>query len=145
MEKQKANPGGAPASSEEQETGDGRKIETVLVVDDEELVRILTENFLEQLGYKVMLAESGEEAVEIFKHNSERIQLILSDITMSGIDGIETVRRIRKISPQIKAIISSGYSSERIDSIPRDSVFLAKPYSITELQSAIRKISKSTI
>jgi len=145
MEKQKATPGGAPASSEEQKTGDGRKIKTVLVVDDEELVRILTENFLEQLGYKVMLAESGEEAVEIFKLNSERIQLILSDITMSGIDGIETVRRIRKISPQIKAIISSGYSSERIDSIPRDSVFLAKPYSITELQSAIRKISESTI
>ena len=116
-------------------------IETVLVVDDEELIRILTDSFLEQLGYSAILADCGEEAIEIFKENSDRIQLVLSDITMPGIDGIETVNQLRKISPGLRAIISSGYSSERIDSLPRDTVFLAKPYSISELKAAIKKIS----
>lgn len=118
------------------------QIETVLVIDDEELIRILTESFLEQLGYTVLLADCGEEATEIFRENSDRIQLVLSDITMPGIDGIETIRQLRKISPGLKAIISSGYSSEKIDSLPRDTVFLAKPYSINELKAAIKKISE---
>ena len=107
------------------------------MVDDEELIRVLTESFLEQLGYNVVLAESGEEAVRIFKENPGRIQLVLSDITMPGIDGIETVRRLREVVPGLLTIISSGYSSERIDSIPKDSVFLAKPYSISDLRNAI--------
>lgn len=141
MVKEKSNPGSAPSSSNGKGATKYPIIRTILVVDDEELVRILTENFLEQLGYKVLLAENGEEAIEIFRRNKENIQLVLSDITMPGIDGIETIRRIRDISPDMKAIFSSGYSSERIDSIPRESIFLAKPYSITELQSAIRKIS----
>jgi len=117
-------------------------IETVLVIDDEELIRILTENFLEQLGYKVLLADCGEDAVEIFKEKSSQIQLVLSDITMPGIDGIETVRQLRKIAPGLRAIISSGYSNERIDSFPEKTVFLPKPYSISELQEAIKTISQ---
>ncbi len=114
---------------------------TVLVVDDEELIRILTESFLEQLGYRVLLADCGEAAVKIYRDKSAQIQLVLSDITMPGIDGIETIRQLRAISPELKAILSSGYSSERIDTLPRDTVFLAKPYSITELRTAIKKIS----
>ena len=117
-------------------------IETVLVIDDEELIRILTENFLEQLGYNVLLADCGEDAVEIFKEKSSQIQLVLSDITMPGIDGIETVRQLRKIAPGLRAIISSGYSNERIDSFPEKTVFLPKPYSISELQEAIKTISQ---
>jgi hypothetical protein len=118
-----------------------RTIKTVLVIDDEELIRILTQSFLTQLGYQAVLATSGEEGVLLFKKNPEKFQLVLSDITMPGIDGIETVRRLRKIDPSLKAIISSGYSSERIDSIPKDAIFLAKPYSIAELKSAISRIS----
>ena len=117
------------------------EIETVLVVDDEELIRILTESFLEQLGYRVLLADCGEAAVKIYREKSAQIQWVLSDITMPGIDGIETIRQLREISPELKAILSSGYSSEKIDSLPRDTVFLAKPYSITELRMAIKKIT----
>ncbi len=114
---------------------------TVLVVDDEELIRILTESFLEQLGYNVLLADCGEAAVNIYREKSAQIQWVLSDITMPGIDGIETIRQLRAISPGLKAILSSGYSSEKIDTLPRDTVFLAKPYSINELRVAIDKIS----
>jgi len=117
------------------------KIETILVVDDEELILILTESFLEQLGYGVLLPGCGEDAVEIFKEHHTRIQLVLSDITMPGIDGIETVTRLRRIKPDLKAIISSGYSSERIDDLPRGAVFLAKPYSINDLRAALDKLS----
>lgn len=117
------------------------KKETILVVDDEELIRILTESFLEQLGYKVLLADCGEDAVDIFKEKSTLIQLVLSDITMPGIDGIETIRQLRQIAPDLRAIISSGYSSERIDSFPENTVFLPKPYSLTELQIAISAIN----
>lgn len=118
------------------------EIETILVVDDEELIRILTESFLEQLGYRVLLADSGENAIEIFKEKSALIQLVLSDITMPGIDGIETVRKLRQIAPDLKVIISSGYSNKMIDSFPEKTVFLPKPYSVTELQIAIRAISE---
>ena len=118
------------------------EIETILVVDDEELIRILTEGFLEHLGYKVLLAVCGEDAVDIFKEKSTQIQLVLSDITMSGIDGIETIRQLRQIAPDLRAIISSGYTHERIDSFPEKTVFLPKPYSIEELQTAISAISE---
>ena len=132
-----ANPG-----REKNPTRGATDIERVLVIDDEELIRILTENFLEQLGYKVLLADCGEDAVEIFKEKSSEIQLVLSDITMPGIDGIETVRQLRQIAPGLRAIISSGYSNERIDSFPDKTVFLPKPYSISELQAAIKTISQ---
>ena len=140
MAKEKGKPDTAQANRRNRKLSD-EKIETVLVVDDEELIRILTENFLRQLGYRTVLAKCGEEAVEMFQEEPDRFQLVLSDITMPGIDGIETVRRLRQINPGLMAIISSGYSNERIDSIPKDTVFLAKPYSITELRSAINKIS----
>ncbi len=140
MAKETETPDNAQANRRNRKLSD-EKIETVLVVDDEELIRILTENFLGQLGYRTVLTKCGEEAVEMFQEEPDRFQLVLSDITMPGIDGIETVRRLRQINPGLMAIISSGYSNERIDSIPRDTVFLAKPYSITELRAAITKIS----
>ena len=89
-----------------------------------------------------MLAVCGEDAVDIFKEKSTQIQLVLSDITMSGIDGIETIRQLRQIAPDLRAIISSGYTHERIDSFPEKTVFLPKPYSIEELQTAISAISE---
>lgn len=140
MAKETEKPDNAQANRRNRKLSD-EKIETVLVVDDEELIRILTENFLGQLGYRTVLAKCGEEAVEVFQEEPDRFQLVLSDITMPGIDGIETIRRLRQINPGLMAIISSGYSNERIDSIPRDTVFLAKPYSITELRAAITKIT----
>jgi two-component system, cell cycle sensor histidine kinase and response regulator CckA len=137
IQNQDANPG-----KEKKPARGSADTERVLVIDDEELIRILTENFLEQLGYKVLLADCGEDAVEIFREKSSQIQLVISDITMPGIDGIETVRQLRQIDPGIRAIISSGYSNERIDSFPEKTVFLPKPYSISELQAAIKAISQ---
>lgn len=118
------------------------KNQTILVVDDEELIRILTESFLEQLGYQVLLADCGEQAITIFKAHQDRIQLVLSDITMPGIDGIETAKQLRAIDPELKLIISSGYSSEKSDTLPDRTVFLAKPYSISDLEKAINKLSE---
>ena len=117
--------------------------ETVLLVEDEKMVRELTERILIEFGYKVLVAENGEEAKKIFEKNKDRIQIIVTDIVMPGISGRDMVVQLSKIKPDVKVLYISGYSDEAIlhqNKIDSGSEFLQKPFNAHKLVHRIRKI-----
>lgn len=126
-----------PLAREEDLRGHG---EHILVVDDEEAVRSLAEALLTNLGYRVSLAASGEEALEFLQH--QRVDLLVLDMLMDpGINGYETFKRIREQIPGQKAIIASGFSVSRdVDRVQAlgAGAYVKKPYTIEELGLAIK-------
>ena len=114
--------------------------ETVLVVDDIKEQREIAAKIIEQLGYVARSAESGEQAVELLKH--ERADLLILDMIMDpGIDGLETYHQVKKLHPRQKAIITSGYAeTERVKMAQRLGVgcYLKKPYTVHNLACAIK-------
>jgi CheY-like chemotaxis protein len=105
-----------------------RGSETILLVEDEAPLRMLTRTFLEQCGYNVLEAGSGNQAAEIAQHFQEPIHLLLTDMVMPGMNGRAIAEKLRRIRPEIKVIFMSGYTgfgpSGELDS---DALFLAKP------------------
>ncbi|MEW5722315.1 MAG: response regulator [Thermodesulfobacteriota bacterium] len=121
--------------------------ETVLLVDDEALIRDFGREFLESLGYTVLLAEDGGKAVEVYEARRDEIALIVMDLVMPRVSGLEALARIKEISPQVKVIISSGHSPEEQVSgrlSPAPTAFLSKPYHIKELAETVRKVLDET-
>ncbi|MCP4728010.1 MAG: response regulator, partial [bacterium] len=113
---------------------------TILVVDDEENVLDITSSSLESLGYVVLTAKSGDEAIEIYKREKENIDLIMLDMIMPGKTGKETYNELRKFNPDIRVIIASGYSQNGTASeILNDGAlgFIQKPFRMDELSKVI--------
>lgn len=112
---------------------------TVLLVEDEPMVRSVAERALTRHGYEVITADNGEEALEIL-NRGETIDLLISDVVMPGMDGPTMVREARKTRPDLKILFMSGYAEEQLrKSIDIEDVnFLAKPFSVTELAEAAR-------
>lgn len=114
--------------------------ETVLIVDDESHVLEVTQDMLEDMGYSVMTASSGKDAVRIYMENSQSIDLVILDMIMPGIGGGETFDYIRKINPDARIILSSGYSlqGEAEDILKRGcNGFIQKPYSMVQISQKI--------
>jgi len=113
----------------------------ILVMDDEEIVLSVLEEMLKALGHKVKTARNGEEAIDLYKR--ERFDLVILDLTVpAGMGGKETMERLLEIDPNVKAIVSSGYSNDPIMSEYEKHGFkavIAKPYGIEELKEAIDK------
>ena len=119
----------------------------VLVLDDEELILELVRDILELLDLRVATVADGREAVNIFKEamaKGESFDLVLLDMSLPGeLNGIDTLREIRKIDPSIKALVSSGYSADDIISNAKKYGFdgaVPKPYSISVLRDAVNKL-----
>ncbi|MBS1244195.1 MAG: hypothetical protein H6R41_732 [Deltaproteobacteria bacterium] len=109
--------------------------ETVLFVDDEDLIRDLGRQVLEMHGYTVLLAEDGRRAIELFETNRDAIDLVVLDLTMPHRSGLEVLRAIRKIDPGKRIILSSGnMPSEEVPG----TAFLPKPYRADMLAQAVR-------
>ena len=126
----------APAPKAEETWGTG----TVLLVEDEPMVRTVAERALVRQGYTVLTADNGEEALEIV-NRGEVIDLLISDVVMPVMDGPTMVREARKTRPQLPILFMSGYAEEQLrKSIDIDNVaFLPKPFSVQELSEAARK------
>lgn len=124
----------------------GRQIrgrgETILLVDDERHLRDMAKRLLEGLGYKVTLAESGEEAEAIYRQQHESIDLVILDVVLVGLSGAETLDRLREIDNDVRVLVSSGYDRE---GEPRHLLdkrvcgFIQKPYGIEEVNQAIQR------
>ncbi|MEI7997073.1 MAG: PAS domain S-box protein, partial [Methylococcaceae bacterium] len=120
-----------------------RKLEeggTVLVVEDEEPLRKMAAIMLERLGFIVLEAKDGIEALDVFgKHQSE-IRFVLTDLTMPRMNGWETLTALRKLAPDIPIILASGYDKAHVmagDHAELPQVFLGKPYNLKGLRDAI--------
>ena len=112
--------------------------ELILVVEDQPGVRHSTARALEANGYTVVTAPDGEEAVATFGERAEEIDLVLSDMMMPGIDGAETVRRIRRVRPDVPAVITSGLVDAAADVTEQLAVpFLSKPYGTRALLDVV--------
>ncbi len=116
--------------------------ETILLVEDEESLRILSRNLLELGGYRVLEACNGEEALEMATKNAGSIDLLLTDIIMPGINGWELSKRLVEMMPQLKVVYMSGYTGQAVGE-NRDSGkpihFLQKPYSRESLTQKVRE------
>jgi len=113
---------------------------TVLLVEDEPMVRSVAERALTRHGYTVITADNGEDALAIIAKN-EPIDLLISDVVMPGMDGPTMVREARESRPDLKILFMSGYAEEQLrKSIDIENVnFLPKPFSVTELAEAARR------
>jgi DNA-binding NtrC family response regulator len=117
--------------------------ETILVVDDEEMINDITRDILARYGYRVLTATGGEEAVEIYRQHKEEISVVVLDIVMPDVGGREVFRRIREIDPAAQVIIASGYNQERDanDLLMEGAVrFVQKPYRIASLVGMVGEV-----
>ncbi len=118
-----------------------RKGGTLLVVDDQKMLRTLAEGILKRMGYSVLSAEDGVEAVELFREHQDKITGVLCDMSMPRMDGLETLSALRELSPGLPFILASGYSEEEVLQGIRDEkphAFLSKPYRREQLCEALR-------
>ena len=115
----------------------------ILLIDDEELVRKVCNRMLYRLGYKVTTASSGRQGIEYYRKCWNSIDLVIIDMVMPDLSGLETFLEMRKINPGIKSILSSGYS---IDSPAQEALnegvqsFIQKPFDMNELSDKVNGI-----
>ena len=110
---------------------------TILLAEDESLLRELGETILRQAGYKVVTAPGAEELRALVSEYSDRVDLLLTDVIMPGLGGQELVALVKRRWPDIRILYMSGYSSEEIDDLDRDAGFLQKPFTPGELMKKI--------
>lgn len=116
--------------------------ETVLIVDDENIVREIGAEILSSHGYATLLAESGEEAVQIYAANTNKIDIVIMDLNMPGMGGFNSIRKLKALDPNVCILVASGY-------IPTESVkqatelgadgFISKPFQVMSLLNKIQK------
>jgi len=114
----------------------------VLLADDEENVRKVGQRMLEHLGYRVLSAVDGEQALRLYREHASEIQCVLLDLTMPRMDGLEVFRAIRAMDPAMCVVLCSGYSEQDITErfegdLPNG--FLHKPYPLKKLERMLRK------
>ena len=117
--------------------------ETILVVDDDESIADVTKEILTSLGYRVMTAGSGQEAVAIYMEKGKEIDLVILDMIMPGMGGGKTFIALREIDSGVKVILSSGYSAdgEAQQILERGcNSFIQKPFRVAELSKKIRDV-----
>jgi PAS domain S-box-containing protein len=129
--------------AEEQWQGNG----TVLLVDDEEFVRSIGTDMLKELGFEVVTAEDGQEALDIYT-GRQNIDIVILDLTMPRLDGEQTFHALRALKPAVKVIISSGYNEQDVTSKFAGmglAGFVQKPYKFSVLRDALRKLTDTPL
>lgn len=117
--------------------------QTILLVDDEEIVRDVGVQMLEAFGYKVYEAANGQKAVTIFKEKYSEIQLVILDMVMPEMGGKEVFEKIKEINPDVKVLLSSGYNADSDAAEIMDkgcNGFIQKPFNMKELSSKINEV-----
>jgi two-component system cell cycle sensor histidine kinase/response regulator CckA len=121
-------------------TGNG---ELILIIDDEETIRGLARDILEKNGYRTILAHDGEEGLALFGMHHQEIALVIIDMIMPKLGGLETFELMREMVPEVKTMLSTGYShSEKVQKILDSGVmdFIKKPYNVHELLIKVRHV-----
>jgi signal transduction histidine kinase len=126
---------------------DRRKIQygqgTILLIDDEAIVVNVGQKMLESIGYKVLIAQSGREAVDVYRKRKDEIDLVILDMIMPDMNGAETYKRMRDINSRVRVLLSSGYSIDGQAETILDqgcNAFIQKPFSLLDLSIKIREL-----
>jgi CheY-like chemotaxis protein len=117
--------------------------ETVMWVDDHEIALDIWSQMLKKLGYTVLQARYGYEAIEVFEKNMDKVSLVILDMQMPGMDGCEVYDRLKMIQPNIKTLLVSGCIQESsIEQLSTRSFdgFIQKPFNVRELSEKIKMI-----
>jgi two-component system, cell cycle sensor histidine kinase and response regulator CckA len=120
-------------------------MKTILLVEDEDMLRGLIRELLEIKGYLVLEASQGVEALEIFKKSKEPVDLVLTDVVMPHMSGSELVERLRKEQPALRVIFMSGYTGANNAAIHKSLempgvAFLQKPFRLNALISQVEEL-----
>lgn len=124
-----------------------RSIKTVLLVEDDEILRDLVKIVLEGKGFCVLEAKDGEEALDVYSHHKAEIDVVLSDMGLPYLGGREILHKMKEIDPNAKVILSSGYSDPKIESeMLKEGAtdYVPKPYDVGEITKKIREILEAT-
>ncbi len=116
---------------------------TILLIDDEKMILDVGLELLEELGYTVLSAMNGQEAIDVFQKDQDNIDLVIMDMIMPGMGGGETFDRLKEINPEVKVLLSSGYSiNGQATKIIRRGCdgFIQKPFNMNQLAEKIQKI-----
>uniref|UniRef100_C6E1D5 histidine kinase n=1 Tax=Geobacter sp. (strain M21) TaxID=443144 RepID=C6E1D5_GEOSM len=132
-----------PLDQADRDAADWRGSGTVLFVDDEQTVLDIGSEMLKELGFDVVTAMDGSEALELFKQDAERYSFIILDLTMPRLDGEQTYRQMRELKPEVKVIMSSGYNEQEINQRLGGTElagFVQKPYNLSTLRDVIKNM-----
>ena len=116
---------------------------TILLVEDEEQVSLIVRTMLQELGFKIIEACNGREALEMYRENAPEISLVVTDMGMPVMDGYELFRELKALSPKLPIIISSGYGDTVVTSrIPRNEIagLVSKPYRFDQLRDVLKSV-----
>ena len=115
----------------------------ILLVDDEERILTVGREICKALGYSVITAASGKEAVKIYKKDQNKINLVILDMIMPEMNGLETFMKLKKINPDIKVLLSTGYSiDEKAQEMLKQGCrgYILKPYSVIDFSHKLREV-----
>jgi two-component system, cell cycle sensor histidine kinase and response regulator CckA len=121
--------------------------ETVLLVDDEEMILEVGQAMLKKLGYRIIVADSGRQALDVVDSKGDDIDMVILDLIMPGMDGGKVFERIKEIRPQLPVMLSSGYAiNGQADDIMKKGCngFIQKPFNLSELSQKLRQILNTT-
>jgi CheY-like chemotaxis protein len=138
-------PASEKAAEGEMKTGEQVSMgkETILLIDDEEMILDVGSEMLSSLGYSALTAQGGSTGIDVYRENRENIDLVILDVIMPDLGGNETFERLREIDQMVKVLLSSGYS---LDGQAKEIMdkgckgFIQKPFSMEDLSKKIRGV-----
>jgi two-component system cell cycle sensor histidine kinase/response regulator CckA len=117
----------------------------ILLIDDEAVVREIGCEMLENLGYQCIPAESGEQGIQLYKENKDKIALVILDIEMPGISGDKVYSTLKDLEPTLKILLISGYAKNYLEARYfkqklNHSIFMSKPFQMQQLSQKLESI-----
>ena len=136
----------AKETSNEKKNADLTGTGTILLVEDEDAVRMFSSRALRDKGYRIIEASNGESALEFIQKNATTIDLVITDVVMPKMDGPTLMEHIKKLNPKMKIIFISGYTEDSFrNSLANDAQvhFLSKPFNLKELAGKVKEVMES--
>ena len=132
----------APAPAQPEKPSGKTSSETILLVEDDPMIRTLVSQTLELQGYNVLMADDGWQAVQVARKHAGEIDLLFTDVVMPGLGGGELAVAVRELHPEIKLLFMSGYSRAQVteEGVPPDAALLEKPFRPDNVVAMVRKL-----